>query len=168
MRGMSVQEKFTKIHEKEADAIFRFSLLRTSDRDVAMDLTQDAFMKLWDKLSTKQVVENPRAFLFAVTRNAIIDWYRKKKTVSLEKINEDTEGEKEFAIIESVAEQDSEVLAILKILNSLDENYREVVYMRYVEELKPREIADILGENTNVISVRINRGLKELRKRFKI
>ncbi len=53
-------------------------------------------------------------------------------------------------------------------MKSLEPIYREVVYLRYVEELTPKEIAEILGETANVISVRINRGVGLLREKLHI
>ena len=41
-------------------------------------------MRFWDTLCKEKQIKNCRAFLFAVARNLIIDWYRKKKAVSLE------------------------------------------------------------------------------------
>ena len=52
---------------------------------------------------------------------------------------------------------------ILEILKKVEQPYREVVIMRHVNGLKPAEIAAAIGESSNVVSVRINRGLKQLR-----
>ncbi len=48
-------------------------------------------------------------------------------------------------------------------INEIDPIYQHAVYLRFVEDLKPKEIAEILGESANVVSVHINRGLKQLR-----
>ena len=52
---------------------------------------------------------------------------------------------------------------LLDKLADLPTDYKEVVYLRFVEDLKPQEIAEVLGESANAISVRINRGLEKLR-----
>jgi RNA polymerase sigma-70 factor (ECF subfamily) len=52
---------------------------------------------------------------------------------------------------------------VKETLDQIDEEYRDVVYMRYIEGLQPREIAEVLNESVNVISVRIHRGLKKLK-----
>ncbi len=62
----------------------------------------------------------------------------------------------------------SEVEHIKEVIKSLEPMYREAVYLRYVEELTPKEIALVLGETTNVVSVRINRGVKMLREKLHI
>ncbi len=161
----NVESLFEKVYQSESDAIFRFCLLRTSDRELALDLAQDTFMRFWDSLRQDREIKNARAFLFAIARNLIIDWYRKKKAVSLESLMfEGAEDKNELMASVDKIENEVEVRFLLKKISSLDPLYREVVYLRCVEEMKPREIADILGESANVISVRINRGLAQMRK----
>ena len=50
-----------------------------------------------------------------------------------------------------------------KLVFELDEKYQEAVMLRYIEELQPQEIAEIVDASVNTISVRIHRGLKKLR-----
>ena len=52
---------------------------------------------------------------------------------------------------------------VISTINQLDEKYREAVLMRYIDELSPKEIAEITGDSENNISVRIHRGLQQLR-----
>ncbi|KKW19080.1 MAG: RNA polymerase, sigma-24 subunit, ECF subfamily [Candidatus Adlerbacteria bacterium GW2011_GWC1_50_9] len=51
----------------------------------------------------------------------------------------------------------------LEALQKLPEPYREAIVLRYIDQLSPGEIADIVGESENAVSVRIHRGLKKLR-----
>src|SRR6185436_7404745 len=88
-----VADVFGEVYEKESDAIFRFCLLRTSDRDVALDFTQDTFMRFWNSLLLEKDIKNHRTFLFTIARNVVIDWYRKKKSFSLEKMMETAEAQ---------------------------------------------------------------------------
>lgn len=160
-----VAEVFGEVYEKESDAIFRFCLLRTSDREVALDFTQDTFMRFWNSLLSGKEINNHRTFLFTIARNIIIDFYRKKKAYSLETMMENAaEGRSSFVLaaldnVETSAEADF----LVRKIRELPEPYSNAVYLRCVEELKPREISEILGESANVISVRISRGLEQLR-----
>lgn len=167
MESDFLKNKFTVLYEAESDAIYRFCLFRTSDKEVALDLMQDTFMRFWDTLSQgKRDIQNERAFLFTVARNCIIDWYRKKKSLSLdalaEKINVDAEvflGTTGDAI-----ETEVEAKQLMEKIQKLDPSYQQVVYLRYVEGLGPKEIAGIVEESVNVVSVRIHRGIQQLRK----
>lgn len=160
-----LREAFGKIYEAEQAAIYRFCLLRTSDREIAHDFTQDVFVRFWKAFIEEREIKNPRTFLFTIARNHIIDWYRKKKSMSLDAMMESVDdGGSGFApSVESRAELHSEVGYLVDKIKALAEPYRNAVYLRCVEEMKPREIAEVLGESVNVISVRISRGLKQLR-----
>lgn len=161
-----IKKQFAEIYQAESDAVFRFCLLRTSDREIALDFTQDTFMKFWNVLLSEKEIKNPRTFLFTIARNQIIDWYRKKKSLSLEAMMEGQDGEEKSAFtpaLEGSVETKVEAEYLIRKIDTLAEPYRKAVYLRCVEELKPREIAAILNESVNVISVRISRGLRQLR-----
>lgn len=160
------KQMFEKIYENLSDRIFRFSFVRVSDREQALEITQDTFMRLWLQIKQGKEIENPRAFLFTVANRLIIDWYRKKKSIPLTKLKINDE---EFDTIDE-KETDRMVLGaegryLIEKINELPVGYREPVYLRFVEDLSPPEIAEILGISTNACSVRINRGLVELRKK---
>lgn len=161
-----IENKFKEMYEKESDSIFRFCLTRVSDREQALDITQDIFMRLWNNMQEEKNIQNYRAFLFTITRNLIIDWYRKKKSVSLENIIEQ-EGES-FDRIDSNTMNDIELKSdgkyVLNKISELSETYQTPIYLRFVEDLTITEISEILKISVNATSVRINRGLEELRK----
>lgn len=160
-----IEKLFGEIYNRESDAIFRFCLLRTSDREVALDFTQDTFMRFWNSLLLEKDIKNHRTFLFTIARNIIIDWYRKKKAFSLEALMEGAaEGRNSFQLVApGGVELEVEAGFLIEKIRELPEPYSNAVYLRCVEELKPREISEILGESANVISVRISRGLEQLR-----
>jgi RNA polymerase sigma-70 factor (ECF subfamily) len=94
----------------------------------------------------------------------VIDHYRKKTSTSLEGLSE--QGY-EPAINENISGKVDSKMAYdkaLQLLSKIDEKYREAVLLRYVEDLSPRQIAEIIGESENVVSVRIHRGVEKLRK----
>jgi RNA polymerase sigma-70 factor, ECF subfamily len=154
-----LQSKFNAIYETHADSIFRFCLVRVSSRDQALDLTQETFMRLWQTLSEGKTMTNDRAFLFTVAHRLIIDWYRKKKPLSLEEqLLDPSNGDGQYE-----HELGAEGRYILEKIAELDDSYRHAVYLRFVEDLQPSEIATILDISTNAASVRINRGIEKLR-----
>jgi len=161
------KKRFTEIYNQESDPLFRFCLLRVSDRERALDITQEALARLWSSIFLGKKVENPRALLFVIARNLIIDWYRRIKSVSLESLSSDN-GDREFDAPDSKATLEIELSADAKraysMLESLEPQYREVMYFRYVEDLPPKEIGEILKVNANTVSVRLTRGMEALRK----
>lgn len=159
---------FEAIYKNESDAIFRFCLLRVSNREQALDLTQETFLRLWQSLQLDKDILNNRAFLFTIARRLIIDWYRKKKSLSLDKMI--LEGkESGYDVVDENTNEDStsskaEGRYLIEKINELEPSYREPLYLRFVEDLSPPEIGEILGISANAASVRINRGITELRK----
>ena len=166
------KNQFVALYTAEADAVFRYCFVCTSNREVALDLAQDTFVRFWNSITKNETdaanIKNERAFLFTIARNLIIDWYRKKKSVSLEALTEGSEesGGSTMQFSDSSKadlERLGEARHLMGKIKDIDPIYQQAVYLRFVEDLKPKEIADILGESANVISVHINRGLKQLR-----
>lgn len=170
---MKVDKKstFEAIYNNESDAIFRFCLLRVSNREQALDITQETFLRLWQGLLQDKEILNNKAYLFTIARRLIIDWYRKKKSFSLESIISRFDEDKEvtYEVLDEKTTEANLMLGaegryLLEKINELAPLYRDPVYLRLVEDLSPKAIGDILGVSTNVASVRISRGLVELRK----
>ena len=148
-----------------SDAIFRFCLVKVSNRELAEDMTQEVFMRYWQSLSKGQEMTNTRAFLYTVANNMAKDWYKKKKSVSLE--NElDTGWEPSDKSMDT--EKTAEYREIIDKLDDLEEKDREVMILRYVDGLEPKEIAVILDETANNISVRINRATARLKAKLNL
>ena len=168
---IDINYKFKTIYEKESDAIFRFCLVRVSDREQALDITQETFLRLWQNLFEGKEIRNERAFTFTIANHLIIDWYRKKKSIpfhNMKNTNEDGE-DMDYDPIDLLTTDENIFLGaegrfLLGKIDELSPIYRDPVYLRFVEDLSPVEIGNILGISTNTASVRINRGLIELRK----
>lgn len=156
-----IEQEFIDTFDRFGDAIFRFLVLKVSNRSLAEDLTQDTFMRYWQSLRQGQEMTNTRSFLYTIANNLAKDWYKKKKSDSL-----DARLEKGFDPVDPT-EADPETKAVyqevLAVMNDLEEGDRMVLLLRHVEGLPPREIADLLGENPNTISVRLTRALERLR-----
>jgi RNA polymerase sigma-70 factor (ECF subfamily) len=167
------KKTFEKSYAEHADALFRFAISKVSNKEQAIDIVEDAFVKFWQTLQ-KEKVDEPRALLYKITRNLIIDWYRKKKSIPVETFEgERTEKHGEifldmFAGNLAGVEVSLEARLVIEKIASLEPIYREAIYLRYVEELTPKEISDITGDPTNLISVRINRGLHLLKSKLHI
>ncbi|OGI65105.1 hypothetical protein A3A95_04425 [Candidatus Nomurabacteria bacterium RIFCSPLOWO2_01_FULL_39_18] len=164
----NIGRTFEEIYENESDTIFRFCLVRVSNREQALDIMQETFLRLWQTLSQEKKILNCRAFLFTIAHRLIIDWYRKKKSFSLDRLmsnNNETGYDLPDETIESSPELGAEGRYLLEKLYDLDPSYQYPVYLRFVEGLSPGEIGSILGITANATSVRINRGLLELRKK---
>lgn len=157
----TVEESFLKAYDEYADAIFRHCYYRVYDRERGKDLMQETFIRVWEYLAKGETVDNMRAFLYRIANNLIIDESRKKKEQSLEALQE--VGFDPGIDVRDHLNNKIEKDRVLVTLQQLDEPYRDIILMRYVSDLSPSEIADVIGESANTVSVRIYRGLKQLR-----
>lgn len=161
-----MKEQFAMTYDAYADAIFRFCYIKVSSKEVAEDVTQETFTRYWQQLRLGKDIGNDRALLYRIARNLVIDWYRKHKAVSLDALLESGLEFAHGAHLETEAK--AEFAEVLTAVQSLDEQSKDALLMRFVEGLSPKDIAEITGETANVISVRITRGLQKVRDQLHI
>jgi len=168
---LSHEDRFLAAYDEYSDALFRHAQLRINDRDRAIDVVHDTFAKVWSYIRAGHEIEQFRPFLYKVLNNLIIDSYRKKRESSLDALLEQ-EGVDE-ATFDELSESTVESLAAtldgkraFALLDTLPDEYREVIILRFVDGLGPKEIAGLLEENENVVSVRLHRALAQLKKRL--
>ncbi len=153
------------MYDSFSDEIFKFCLAKTRNRDEAMDLAQETFVKTWDYLRNGKSIDMARGFLYRTARNLIIDYYRRKKPTSLDAILEEPGGDIPDAAPEPAgSDYDRELL--LERLKQLPEHHYEILVMRFIQELTIPEIATAYQESQNTVSVRIHRALKQAQKLF--
>lgn len=160
MDNQKLKEEYLTLYDELSDPLFRHCYFRVSNRDVARDMVQDTFIKTWQYIAQGKDIGNLKAFLYKVANNLIIDYYRKKKSDSLDVLEEEgmvfrTEDDNLFST--------AEASVVLKALQSLEDKHREIIVMRFLNEMSPREIGEILGQSENAVSVRLNRALKKYR-----
>jgi RNA polymerase sigma-70 factor (ECF subfamily) len=166
--GGSQEERFLEAFDEYSEALFRHASIRVSDRERAVDLVHDTFTKVWTYVRSGHEVDSFRPFLYKVLNNLIVDGYRKRRESSLDAILAQ-EGVSEGSF-EELVEDNTEALAAtldgrlaFDLLGELPDEYREVVVMRFIDGLGPKEISELIEESENVVSVRLHRALKVLR-----
>lgn len=159
-----IEAIFMKSYEENSDALFRYCYFQTSNREVATDILQDTFTKTWSYLKDGKEVDNLKAFLYKVAKNLIIDYRRKKKNYSLDAITETGVEFRNDVEIEVEVESEFDKRFVLEKLEELEEEDREILTMRYINEMSIKEIADTTDLTANNISVKIHRATEKMRK----
>jgi RNA polymerase sigma-70 factor (ECF subfamily) len=154
-----LETEFLADYDAHANAIFRHCYFKTSEREAALDMTQDVFLRAWSYLR-RQPVRNMRALLYRIADNLAVDWYRRRKTESLDALME--EGFEPTGGKNHIEEQAEAALALAK-LRELDDGDRELITLRFVEGFSPREIGEIVEQSENAVSVRLHRAMKRFR-----
>jgi len=168
-----IRSELNTAFELYTDELFRHSFFRLSNRDLALDTVQECFLRVWRYVQKGGKIENMRAFLFRTLHNLIVDEYRKTKTSSLDELleGEDSQQQEASLLHEDTNELEAamnrfDARQVLPVLKELPDLYSEVLMLRYVEGLSPKEISSIIGESENVVSVRIFRAIRKMKEVF--
>jgi RNA polymerase sigma-70 factor (ECF subfamily) len=161
----AMEQEFLESFRVYGDAIFRFCMVKVSNRELAEDFTQEVFMRYWQSLREGKEMTNTRSFLYTVAHNMAKDWYKRKKADSLDS---HMERGYEPASERENSETGAMYQEVLSNISGMDSGDAEVLLLKYVEGLEPRDIAVILGETPNVVSVRLNRAMKRLQSKLHI
>jgi RNA polymerase sigma-70 factor (ECF subfamily) len=152
----------SRAHHDYEQALSRHSFFKLGNQALGNDLVQDTFIKTWSYLVKGGKIEVMKAFLYHVLNNLIVDEYRKKKAVSLDRLLEKGFEPSVFSAPDRFSDiLDGKKAALL--IQKLPEKYRKVIRMRYVQELSLKEISLITGQSKNAITVQSYRGLEKLK-----
>jgi RNA polymerase sigma-70 factor (ECF subfamily) len=164
------EEAYLEAFNAYSDPLFRHAFFRLSNRDRALELTQETFLKAWDYVHGGGEVQQFKSFLYRILNNLIIDEYRKSKQSSLDELLESDTGDLEAKMSEGSVRETEEGLDEQGLLENiraripeLPDVYREAITMRYVDGFTPKEIAGMIGVTENVVSVRLHRGVIKLK-----
>lgn len=161
MREMEAKEIFIEAYKAHADAIFRYCYFRVYDKERAADLMQETFTKTWEYIQKGNEIDNIRAFLYRVAHNICINESVRTKPLSLDLLEEETGFEPEDRT--RTPEERAEVSLLLSKLKELRPPDRDLLTLRYVDDMSVSEIAELQGQVPNTVSVRIKRALEELK-----
>jgi RNA polymerase sigma-70 factor (ECF subfamily) len=147
---------FRRLYERYARVVHGLLLARVPRADVE-DLVQDVFVTAWRRLDT---LRDPAAFggwISMIARNRTTDYHRQRvETVDLP---DDLHAS-------GSASARAEALAILDLIRSLPEAYRETLVLRLVEGMTGQEISERTGLTAASVRVNLHRGMKMLREKL--
>jgi RNA polymerase sigma-70 factor (ECF subfamily) len=146
--------------------VFNIAYKFVGRHDMAEDLTQDVFLKLYKSLDTFDRRANFQTWLISVSRNLCIDHYRSVRK-ERETINRDVDAADLHPVSHETAadtklEQRDRVVLLRLALDKLAPTLRTAVMLRDIQELTYQEIADRLRLPEGTVKSRINRGRTEL------
>ena len=166
---MKNERQLRECFEKYSDALYRLCLFRLHGDDLgAADIMQESFYRAGVELAKWREIDNLKSFVFRIATNLIIDLSRKKKTESLDEKTEEDWYIPEATQIspEGQAHAQIELERLYTLLDEIPTEDRDLFLLRYVEELSPKEIAELLGEDTNALTVRLHRIKKRVSDSF--
>jgi len=154
---------FQALYEQHSREVWALAYARWLNADVALDIMQEAFLRLWKQWQAGEEILNPRAWLLRVARNLAEDHaksaFRRNGTQPPQTMNgvrahdpmplERLEQEETFAQLRDVMEQ-------------LSDSDREILTLRYALDYDANEIGDMLGINATAVHMRLSRARQRL------
>jgi RNA polymerase sigma factor (sigma-70 family) len=165
------KEAFSAFYDLNIDKIYKFVYFKIGSHEEAEDLTSAIFLKTWNYLQENSREDSSgslRALLYKIARTTIIDHYRKKSLENKGQVSLENNGaplaipdEKEN--LEKRMQFFSDLNFVSKKMLELKEDYRELIILRYIQELTIGEIAEIYSKSHGNIRVQVFRALKALK-----
>lgn len=136
-------------------------------REEAEDVLQEAFIRIWTNINGFDRSFPFKSWLYRIVHNLTVSQWRKNSTrakqqVVLENQTSPYLGAEAMEDFEEINQDHKK--RIQKALSSLKTNYREIIILRFFENMKYEEISDILKIPEGTVATRINRAKKQLRK----
>lgn len=160
-------QAFSDLYDQYSSDLYRFIFFKVSSEEEAQDLTSLVFLKAWQHIEKNSLADAKtlRALVYKIARNAIIDYYRegRDRVESLDNENKPIQIVDEDFDLESQAESSIAFEKIKQNLSNLKEEYRELIVLRYINELEIDEIASVTGKSKGNIRVTLHRALQALK-----
>jgi RNA polymerase sigma-70 factor, ECF subfamily len=158
-----------RLIEKYQYRLFRYLLYVTGSRERAEDFFQETWIRVLERGHQFDGKSKFEAWLFAIARHLVIDWQRSKKAQSLDSLTDPEQehplqlaNESEPSPLRQVLSHETEE-SVQASLQKIPAIYREVLVLRFQEELQIDEMAGILGIPLSTVKSRLYRGLEALR-----
>src|SRR5580700_11112757 len=149
--------------------LLRYLLFLTGKREVAEDLFQETWMRVLLRGAQYNGKARFDTWLFTIARNLVIDLSRKRHMASLDEMSEGGEDERPFEVaidgpspFEQFATREDRA-EVAEVLLKLEPNYREVLMLRFHEEMSLEEIASVTHAPLSTVKSRLYRGLAALK-----
>jgi len=162
-------ELLDQLIEQYQHRLLRYLLFLTGKREVAEDLFQETWMRVLLRGAQYNGKARFDTWLFTIARNLVIDLSRKRTMASLDEMSEAGDDERPFEValdapspLEQFATLESRA-EVAEVLLKLEPNYREVLVLRFHEEMSLEEIAGVTRAPLSTVKSRLYRGLAALK-----
>lgn len=165
--------------KEQYDKLYRYCYLKLHNREKAEDITQESFLRLWESGHYRDT-DHAMQYLYTIARNLCIDAYRRSRydvlrydalrcdvlrCDALMKENPEKAGDQ--ASDSSFQEKVVTALTLREALDTLEEANREILLLRFVNDMPIHIIGSLLGISRFAVYRRINRAIRQLREILK-
>ncbi|MBA4067767.1 MAG: sigma-70 family RNA polymerase sigma factor [Isosphaera sp.] len=165
--GSPRRAEFESLYALHSREVWALAYARWMDSDLAMDITQEAFLRLWKQWEAAEEIQNPRAWLLRVARNLAEDYaksaFRRNGTQPPELLNGVRSSQP--MPIEKL-ERDELFARLREVLDELAPPDREILTLRYALDYDANAIAERLDIAVTAVHMRLSRARQRLAERL--
>jgi len=164
---ISKDQAFSKLFERHWNEVYQFCLKYSRDNDVAMDLTQNIFLSIWERKLEFPNAGNASAYLLKAAKFQVLNYLRNKKnTVDITDLKVLKEVPRNGYNPETLFISTEKTTEIAMQITALAEPTRSIFLLSREKEMSYRQIADEMDLAVKTIEKHISRALRQLRKRL--
>jgi RNA polymerase sigma-70 factor (ECF subfamily) len=161
------QDAFGELYDRHAVRVYRHIYYMVGNAAEAEDLTAQTFLRAWEAIERYQVRGAPFvSWLLRIAHNLGVSHLRSKRESS--QLHDGIVDDKMRRDPESAYQQTAEEELVRAAILKLREEQRQVIILRFIEDLDYREVAEIIGKSVAAIRVIQHRALNALRKQMKL
>ncbi|MEX2245920.1 MAG: sigma-70 family RNA polymerase sigma factor [Dehalococcoidia bacterium] len=161
------QDAFGELYDRHVVRVYRHIYYMVGNAAEAEDLTAQTFLRAWEAIERYQVRGAPFvSWLLRIAHNLGVSYLRSRRESS--QLHDGIVDEKERRDPESAYERTAEEELVREAILRLREEQRQVIILRFIEDLDYREVAEIIGKSVAAIRVIQHRALNALRKQMKL
>lgn len=149
------RKKVEKYLIENREYYYRLAYSYVKNEADSLDIIQESIIKALTSIESLKEIEKVKSWFYKIVIRTSIDYIRKNKKY--------TEMIEISQIISNGKNDEYKDLDLYKALDELDETYKTIIILRYFEDLKINDIADILDENPNTVKTKLYKGLKKLK-----
>lgn len=168
-------QAFDLLLSRNQSKLFSYILFVVHDQDLASDIFQETFVKVITKLQERKYVDSGKfsAWIMRIAHNVIMDWYRDNRAQNIVEATEDNDLSNINSNscldynIEDRYINEQVLRDVKKMMNLLPPTQREIVFMRFYQEMSFKEIAETTGVSINTALGRMRYAILNLRRMAK-
>lgn len=160
-RGTGAREKdFEALYREAFPRIYNYLYYRLLDQATAEDIASTVFLKAhraFDRFDPEK--SSFTTWTYSIAHNELMNHYRRQRPVS----DIDDVPEAVFATNDEYEEDDDQAQRVRELLAELSPEDREIVFLKYWEQMKNKDIAELLGMNASTVASRVARAMDRMR-----
>ncbi|MFE5321524.1 sigma-70 family RNA polymerase sigma factor [Paenibacillus sp. NPDC056579] len=154
--GSRTEKLLIRFIMENKENVYRLAFSYVKNEENALDVVQDSIHKALSSLETLKSEGSMKGWFYRIVVNTSLDFLRKQKKIQLM-------DDKTLELCSPLIEDAYHDIDLEKALEELPHNFRTVVILRYFEDLKIEEIAEVMNENISTVKTRLYQALRKLR-----